>query len=687
MNPVRLAANELRRLSASRLSRLALAALVLIPTLYGGLYLWANRDPYAAFPQVPAAVVTEDRGTTLEGGERLQVGDRVASELVASRSFDWHAVSRAQALTGVNDGTYAFALIMPPSFSADLASTGELTPRQATLVLETNDANNYMTTMIGTTVVKEVSRSVAAEVSETAASRLLEGFTTVHDRIGEAAGGAGRLHDGIARADSGAAELAAGAGRLSTGLTTLAGGADRLHTGLTTALSGADRLQTGADQLADGLRELDARTAPLPSRTDALADGAEQVAAGNREVAGKADTVAAASTRLRTRIDSSRAAFVAELRARGLTDEQLAVVVEHLDTVDRHVASADSTIQRAADDVRRLSQGADQVADGSRRLADAMPALAGAVDRAATGAGTLERGVAQLQTGLRGLDAGAAQLDTGAAAAAQGAAELESGADRLVAGLGELDTGSATLRDELVKGRDAVPNPTDAQRKAVAQTLGNPLKVESTSLASAGSYGAGLAPMFLSLALWIGAYTLFLIVRPLSNRALAANQRSVRTALGGWLAPAAVGLVQVGVLLATVGGVLDIEIAHPVLVGLFLALVSVTWVAIVQALAARFGAPGKFLGLVLMVLQLVSAGGTFPWQTLPAPLQAAHQVLPMSYAIDGLRRLMYGADLAPVVGDVAVLVAYLAGSLLVTSAAARRLRMWTGARLKPDVAL
>ena len=82
MNPLRLATNELRRLSASRLTRLALAALVLIPTLYGGLYLWANRDPYAAFPQVPAAVVTEDRGTTLEGGDHLLVGDRVADELV-----------------------------------------------------------------------------------------------------------------------------------------------------------------------------------------------------------------------------------------------------------------------------------------------------------------------------------------------------------------------------------------------------------------------------------------------------------------------------------------------------------------------------------------------------------------------------------------------------------------------------
>ena len=69
-----------------------------------------------------------------------------------------------------------------------------------------------------------------------------------------------------------------------------------------------------------------------------------------------------------------------------------------------------------------------------------------------------------------------------------------------------------------------------------------------------------------------------------------------------------------------------------------------TFVAILHALASRLGAVGKFLGLVFMVVQLVSAGGTFPWQTLPAPLQAVHHVVPMSHAVDGLRRLLYGAD-------------------------------------------
>lgn len=687
MNPVRLALTELRRLTSSRLARLGLAALVLIPTLYGGLYLYANHDPYGAFPQVPAAVVSDDAGTTLSTGERLQVGGEVADSLVESRSFDWHRVTRAEALDGVNDGRYAFAVIVPQTFSADLASTADYEPRQASVLLETNDANNYMTTLIGNTVIKQVSASVASEVSETAASKLLLGFTEVHDQLGKAADGAQRLHEGIAQTDDGARRLRAGASSLASGLDDLADGATRLSDGIGRAVSGADRLGSGAASLASGLRTLDDRTAALPAQTEALADGAAQVAAGNRQVADAGREVATASVALRNHLSSDRESLLSTLRDQGLTDAQLATVGSQLAELDTYVAGADGRIQAASGDLTRLSAGADQVAAGARTLADATPALQQGIHRAAAGAAGVGEGAAQLETGLRSLDTGAAQLAEGATKAAAGADSLSTGAGTLVTGLDRLSSGSTELADALGKGRDSVPNPTDAQRKAMAQTIGNPLAIESGSLATAGNYGAGLAPMFLSLALWIGAYVLFLLVRPLSNRALATSQRSVRTALGGWLAPVAVGVAQVLALIGVVGLALDIDITHPVLALLFLVFVSMTFVAILHALAARFGAVGKFLGLVFMVVQLVSAGGTFPWQTLPAPLRTVHHLVPMSYAIDGLRRLMYGADLTPLWGDVGVLAAFLAGALAVSALAARRSRVWTAARIKPELVI
>ncbi|GGM90632.1 ABC transporter [Terrabacter tumescens] len=687
MNPVRLAVAELRRLTSSRLARLALAALVLIPTLYGGLYLYANHDPYGAFPQVPAAVVSDDAGTTLSTGEKLQVGGSVADHLVDSKSFDWHRVSHDEALRGVDDGTYAFAVIMPKTFSADLASTAEMKPRQATVVLETNDANNYMTSMIGSQVIKQVTASVASEVSQTAASKLLLGFSQVHDQLVKAVDGSEKLRAGAAKADSGAHQLATGATSLASGLHDLSSGAKRLGTGIGQAAAGADDLQAGAGQLASGLGTLQSRTASLPAQTDKLADGAEQVAAGNRTIAGYGTKAATASSDLKRRITADRTSFLDTLRAQGLTDAQLSLVTSRLDTIDGYVDRADSTIQSASSDLTRLSKGADQVATGARALAKATPALTDGIASAHSGAVRLRDGASTLSSGLDTLKTGAGQLTTGADKAATGADSLASGANSLASGLDALTKGATDLHDGLVKGRDSIPDPSDAQRKAMAQTIGNPVGVSTGSLSSAGSYGAGLAPLFMSLALWIGAYVLFLFVRPLSPRALATSQRSVRTALGGWLAPALVGLVQVAALVLVVGRGVDIKIAHPVLAFLFLCFTSMTFVAILHALAARLGAVGKFLGLVFMVVQLVSAGGTFPWQTLPAPLQAVHHVVPMSHAVDGLRRLLYGADLGPVLGSLGVLTAYLVVALAVSTIAARRSRMWTPKRIKPALEL
>lgn len=96
---------------------------------------------------------------------------------------------------------------------------------------------------------------------------------------------------------------------------------------------------------------------------------------------------------------------------------------------------------------------------------------------------------------------------------------------------------------------------------------------------------------------------------------MAANQTPLRVALGGWYTPALIGLVQMIALFTVVVVAIDIVPAHLPLTLVFLVLCSVTFIAILHMLNAWLGSSGQFLGLVMMVLQLITAGGTFPWQT------------------------------------------------------------------------
>jgi putative membrane protein len=687
MTALRLALTELRRLTSGRLPRLALVAMLFVPTLYGGLYLYANKDPYAGLSRVPAAIVVEDVGTTLASGERLNAGPGVAADLVASRSFHWHQVGRAQATSGVADGRYDFALIVPRSFSADLASSTERVPRQAHLEVATNDANNYIAHTIANQVVFQVTKSVAQQVSSTAANQLLLGFFTIHAKTSEGVAGASKLAAGLVKSARGASDLSTGAGQLSAGEKTLVGGAANLRTGASTAVAGATTLAAGSSSLAAGLRALDAKTTGLPAATQSLAEGAGAVASGTASMAGTGARVATTSGQYIASTTTPTGDLATALGQEGFTPGQIAAVLADTARLSGSASAANAQVQASSAQVAAVAAGATRVAAAAKALALAAGPVRDAVHQGAGAAGALRDGTSTLSSALGLLGSGAASMATGQQSALDAAAKLHSGAGALKSGLGSLSTGARALQTGLATGLGSIPNPSATGRKAMAETIGNPVGVSDTSAATAGSYGAGLAPFFLSLALWIGAYVLFLLVKPLSSRALAAGQPSWRIALGGWLPPALFGLGQ-GVLAFTVVFFgLGIHVEHPAGVLALMSFTSIVFVAILHALVSRLGAVGKFLGLVLMVVQLVSAGGTFPWQTLPMPLSALHHVLPMGYAVDGIRRLMYGGSLVPVGGDLAVLSVYLLAALTVSTFAARAGRVWTSARVKPELVL
>ena len=142
MNALRIAWSELSRLLSIRMGRITVLALVTVPTIYAGLYLYANHDPYSALDRVPTALVVEDTGAVGLDGKELDAGREVADQLLESADFGWHEVDRATARSGVDDGTYDFALLIPRDFSAALTSSSGGDPEQARITMLTNDANS-----------------------------------------------------------------------------------------------------------------------------------------------------------------------------------------------------------------------------------------------------------------------------------------------------------------------------------------------------------------------------------------------------------------------------------------------------------------------------------------------------------------------------------------------------------------
>ncbi|HKH09162.1 MAG TPA: YhgE/Pip family protein [Agromyces sp.] len=610
-------AAEFRRLTSTRMSVIALLALVAVPVLYGGLYLWANQDPYARFPDVPVALVVDDEGTAAtDSDEARNIGDDVADELVRDGAFDWHRVSAADAEAGVAGSAYDFAITIPADFSAALASVQTSEPRQAEIILETNDANSYLAGTIGTQAVERIRATIAEKVNREAASMLLASISTIRGELVEAADGAEQLTDGAAAAAEGAAQLG-----------------------------------TGATQLADGTARLADGTAQLAAGSAELAAGAQQVADGNAQLAASADRVGNAVGEAAALLPQARADITAELAARGLDQASIDAVLARLDPVGADLAAGNDRVQQVVGQIDRLADGSAQVADGSTALA-----------------------------------AGAQTAADGAAGASAGAGALQGGIETLGTGLDALHDGAGTLATGLGNGVAAIPDSDQATRDAQASTIADPIALETSAVAQAGNYGAGLAPFFAALAGWIGIYALFLIVKPVSRRAVTALHSPIRVTLAGWLTPGILGAVQMASLYVVLAVTLGFTIANPLGTLGIMVLASLTYAAIILALNVWLGSVGQFLGLVLMVLQLVTAGGTFPWQTLPAPLAALHHVLPMGYVVDAMRQFMYGGDLTRAGLDAGVLLIWLTGALAVAAIGVTRMTHYRTLRdLRPSL--
>lgn len=696
MTVVRLAISELRRVSAGVLPVLAVVAMVVIPTLYSGLYLFANRDPYGALHRVPAALVVEDRGATSTDPEgatsEVRYGEQVARRLLdGDAGFGWVETSRADATEGVRSGRFDAALVIGPSFSADLVSSERYEPRRASLTLVTNDANNYLSATIAQTIVGDVRDSIAEQVGTQAARTLLDGVATIRADLADGVSGVEELVDGSAELAQGTGELVDGTARLSQGAQEVAQGSGRLAEGAGTLADASRRLDDGSATLATGLGTLRSRTTDLPAQTRELADGARAVADGNAEVAAVGRDAAARTRQLvgdlaagRAELDAALAGLVADGT---LTPDEAAEISAVLQRAGTAVDETATRVEGAAGRLDELSAGSAQVAAGAGALADASPELADGIATAARGGAELATGSAELASGAGTLAQDTATLAGGAGQVSDGAARLASSSVTLRDGTTRLQQGTTELADGLRQGLEKIPDLDETTRQDTARTIADPVAVEDDGIARAGSYGAGLAPFFMSLATWIGAYVLFLLVRPLSTRALAYDGPAWRTALGGWVPPALVGVAQVALMFTVVRFALDIRPVYAFGTALVLLTASAAFVAVLQALNAWLGAVGQFLGLVLMLVQLVTAGGTFPWQTIPEPLRSLHRLLPMSYSVEGLRQTLYGGDLLTVGRDLGVLLLVLVLGVVATTLAAHRQRVWSPGRLQPELVL
>ncbi|PYZ97439.1 hypothetical protein CR205_02240 [Alteribacter lacisalsi] len=225
--------NELKGIFERKKLMVALAGIMLMPLLYGGVLIWSFWDPYGQIDSLPVAVVNDDESAVIDG-EEIRAGDDFTEELAANPDLDFHFVNEETARQGMADFDYYFYVYIPPSFSEDIVSVAEQEPVKGTLYYEVNSDYNYVSSQIAGTAVESMERELSEALTLAYAEVANDSFSRFTKLVNEVKDGTGEIQEGSSDAYEGSLSLNSGLLEIEAGTADLAAGAEELEAGITT---------------------------------------------------------------------------------------------------------------------------------------------------------------------------------------------------------------------------------------------------------------------------------------------------------------------------------------------------------------------------------------------------------------------------------------------------------------------
>ncbi|MCW8519144.1 YhgE/Pip domain-containing protein [Streptococcus macedonicus] len=538
--------------------------------------------------------------------------------------------------------------------------------------------------------------NTAASGSKTLAdgtATLSSGLTTYTNGVSSLASGANELDNKSAALVSGVAQLkesSAQVQQLVDGANSLTDGLQKLATATTLSAEESANIQSlisGLPQLNTGIQQLNASVSEISTEVDTteistvLSDIAAQ-AKGILEAEEKdssARLTAIQETAAYQSLDATQQAeLVNALNTSGNSvSQQAQQILTDVQTMKTTLTQLSSQLSSLSSKVTELQTGVSQIANqsnvalpgavtalttlstglnqvntaattqlvpGSSQIASGISTLNTKLSSGAsellTGVTNYTSGVSQVASGANQLAAnnsqltsGASQLQSGAEELASGSSQLAAGSDTLTSGLTTLTSGISTLTSSLSEASDQLSLVSVTNKNA--KLVSNPVSTKKTDNDSVKVNGIGMAPYMIAVSLMVVALSTNVIFanslsgRPVKNRFEWAKQKLFIN-----------GLISTVGSLVLYGAIqfLGFEANYEWRTIFLIILGGWTLMALVTALVGWDNRYGSFLSLIMLLLQVGSAGGSYPIELSPKFFQVIHPYMPMTYIVTGLRQ-------------------------------------------------
>ena len=667
---------DLYRLRKNFIAIAVVIGICIIPSLYAWFNIYANMDPYAHTGNLQIAVVNMDAGTDHERIGRLDVGDALEEKLRNNDQLGWNFTDEKTALNGVKSGDYYAAIIIPESFSKDLASVFSANPHQPEIIFYSNEKINAIAPKITGSGVSSLQQGINDEFVAAVSEAMV---SIMQDKIGEAENDIGRSMSDLKEGLRVTSDLTADFVVLLDEFHAIKDDSNRLVADGQNALT-----QTGdmAEKAADSVQDIEDR---VSGTWKSINDFSKKARTGITQTDQKlSDLNDSAGTMLAT-LDSKIREVDQEL------NDKVSPVVSRMKSIQQENADIIDVLTEINEKYpnEKIADILSDLAENNTRHQQILSALesasAGATDLYAFSSNAysgisegirnsqskLQDSIADLDTSLM-TEAGTSLSDASSTLGhLQGLNEtVQTDIDRLsklLDDVGEtIDSTDTALMDtqetldhireqleqaltdlntienlQLFTDLKMVSDGLEAEQ--IGRFLSSPVTLSTELLYPVKNYGTGMTPFFTNLAIWVGGLVLVNIFKSGVDEDEKLNRfKLYEVYFGRWFLFIFTALIQAFIVCAGDLLLLHIPCEHPglfILAGLW---TSFVFMNLIYAFVMTFKHVGKALCVLFVILQIPGSSGTYPIEMTPAFFQKLHPFLPFTYGVGAMRETIAG---------------------------------------------
>ena len=206
------------------------------------------------------------------------------------------------------------------------------------------------------------------------------------------------------------------------------------------------------------------------------------------------------------------------------------------------------------------------------------------------------------------------------------------------------DLGSAQGDISAISSSNAIQSLSGSMNlnpEKIAEFMAAPTSIQTQAVFPVATYGSAMAPLFTNLALWIGAFSLVVILKLEVDDEEVGPMSSVQRYMSRWMLLALFALgqsvvVSIGDLIIGIQTVSKLAFVGTAMIS------SLTYLSIIYMLATCFQHIGKGLCVVIVMLQIPGAAGLYPIEMMPSFFRFLHPLFPFTYGINAMRETVGG---------------------------------------------